>query len=102
MAEEKGLAALKTLLGLILAVGNYMNGGTPRGQAHGFRLEMANKLDTIKPVVLTSSTGGQKGTLLHYIARVAQKRAPNEVGNLRTVDIYASCFFIESLTQSKK
>jgi len=34
----------------VLAVGNYLNGGTNRGQADGFDLETLTKLDTIKDV----------------------------------------------------
>ena len=39
---------LPDLLGLILAVGNYLNGGTNRGQADGFDLESLAKLEGIK------------------------------------------------------
>ncbi|CAJ1330220.1 unnamed protein product, partial [Effrenium voratum] len=39
---------LPVLLGLILAVGNYLNGGTNRGQADGFDLETLGKLEGIK------------------------------------------------------
>eukprot|EP00929_Paragymnodinium_shiwhaense_P004186 TRINITY_DN10493_c0_g1_i3.p1 TRINITY_DN10493_c0_g1~~TRINITY_DN10493_c0_g1_i3.p1 ORF type:complete len:1477 (+),score=471.30 TRINITY_DN10493_c0_g1_i3:132-4562(+) len=39
---------LPTVLGLILAVGNYLNGGTNRGQADGFELEALTKLDSVK------------------------------------------------------
>jgi len=40
--------ALPSLLGLILAVGNYLNGGTDRGQADGFDLETLSKLHMLK------------------------------------------------------
>ena len=36
--------SLKDLLELILAFGNYMNGGTQRGQADGFDIKLLNKL----------------------------------------------------------
>ena len=39
---------LPTLLGIILAVGNYLNGGTNRGQADGFDIESLAKLEGIK------------------------------------------------------
>eukprot|EP00971_Amphidinium_carterae_P049270 971054-Amphidinium_carterae.1 len=39
---------LPSLLGIVLAVGNYLNGGTSRGQADGFDLETLTKLDAIK------------------------------------------------------
>eukprot|EP00929_Paragymnodinium_shiwhaense_P067325 TRINITY_DN3389_c0_g1_i2.p1 TRINITY_DN3389_c0_g1~~TRINITY_DN3389_c0_g1_i2.p1 ORF type:complete len:1660 (-),score=346.41 TRINITY_DN3389_c0_g1_i2:293-5272(-) len=39
---------LPRLLAMILAIGNYLNGGTNRGRADGFDLETLAKLDTIK------------------------------------------------------
>lgn len=39
---------LPPMLGLVLAVGNYLNGGTNRGQADGFDIETLGKLDSIK------------------------------------------------------
>lgn len=39
---------LPSLLGLILATGNYLNGNTVRGQADGFDLETLGKLEGIK------------------------------------------------------
>ncbi|CAE7905264.1 capu, partial [Symbiodinium microadriaticum] len=39
---------LPNLLGIILAVGNYLNGGTNRGQADAFDLETFGKLEGIK------------------------------------------------------
>ena len=35
---------LKNVLETILALGNYLNGGTERGQADGFGLDILNKL----------------------------------------------------------
>ena len=45
-----------------LAIGNYLNGGTGKGAAWGFRLDALNKLGGTKSQDGTS-------TLLHYIAR---------------------------------
>lgn len=40
---------VKTVLGIILALGNYMNGGNmQRGQADGFGLEILAKLKDVK------------------------------------------------------
>jgi hypothetical protein len=33
---------------MILGLGNYLNGGTPRGQAYGVKLDFMAKLSTIK------------------------------------------------------
>jgi len=39
---------LPSLMGVILAVGNYMNAGSDRGQADGFDLESLNKFESVK------------------------------------------------------
>merc|ERR1719476_357816 len=44
----KASEALPHLLSLVLAVGNYLNGGTGRGQADGFDLETLGKLEGVK------------------------------------------------------
>ncbi|KAL3205289.1 hypothetical protein MRX96_011187 [Rhipicephalus microplus] len=55
---------VRTILGLILALGNYMNGGNrSRGQADGFGLEILAKLKDVK-------SKDNSLTLLHYIVRV--------------------------------
>lgn len=40
--------ALREYLGCLLACGNYLNGGTKRGQADGFDIEQLGKLDAVK------------------------------------------------------
>lgn len=40
--------SLQTVIGLVLAFGNFMNGGTNRGQADGFGLEILPKLKDVK------------------------------------------------------
>lgn len=43
------MTSVKEILGLILAFGNYMNGGNrTRGQADGFGLEILPKLKDVK------------------------------------------------------
>ena len=39
---------LQTVIALVLAFGNFMNGGTNRGQADGFGLEILSKLKDVK------------------------------------------------------
>lgn len=36
------------LLGIVLYVGNYLNGGTPRGRADGFALDTLVQMRTVK------------------------------------------------------
>lgn len=57
--------SVKATLQHILALGNYMNGGTARGAAYGFRLEALTALMTIK-------ASDNKSTLLHFLAKTAQ------------------------------
>ena len=49
------------VLRIVLAFGNYMNGGTGRGQADGFNLEIMGKLRDVK-------TQDNSSTLLHHVA----------------------------------
>ena len=42
---------IATLLSLVLAYGNYMNGNTQRGQADGFHLDVLLKLRDVKAKV---------------------------------------------------
>lgn len=58
--ELRACSNLKFVLSVVLFVGNYMNGGTNRGQADGFDLDALGRLDTSK-----SSMGGI--TLLQFI-----------------------------------
>jgi diaphanous 1 len=46
---------------IVLALGNYLNGGTKKGGAHGFMLKDLEKLLQVK-------TTDNKGTLMHYLS----------------------------------
>ena len=52
-----------TLLSIILALGNYMNGGTARGQADGFQMNVLQKLKDVK-------TQDGSLNLLQYVVRL--------------------------------
>lgn len=60
--QVKDSAALKQLLKVILAVGNYLNGTSARGGAYGFKLDLLNKIGTVKAT-------DNKTTLLSYIVK---------------------------------
>ncbi|KAJ3127754.1 hypothetical protein HK098_005871 [Nowakowskiella sp. JEL0407] len=64
--ESKKLASL---LEVILAIGNYMNAESFRGQAHGF------SLDTLTKIGDTKAANG-KMTLIHYLAILIDKKFP--------------------------
>jgi hypothetical protein len=55
---------------IVLAVGNYLNGGTRRGEAFGFKLTSLSKLTDTK-------TADNKRTLLHYIVDIVENQAPH-------------------------
>ncbi|XP_068085299.1 protein cappuccino isoform X2 [Anabrus simplex] len=60
--------SLKTILAIILALGNYMNGGNrTRGQADGFHLEILGRLRDVK-------SNDSSVTLLHFIVRTYMKQ----------------------------
>ena len=52
--------ALKLVLSVLLETGNFLNGGTPRGQADGFYLDFLDKL------IDTKDASGSK-TLFHFL-----------------------------------
>lgn len=67
--EVAGSQKLKRVLASVLAIGNYMNAGTAKGSAKGFRLDSLQKLSETK-----MREGGQ--TLLHYMVQVLAKKHP--------------------------
>jgi len=70
----KASEALPHLLSLVLAVGNYLNGGTGRGQADGFDLETLGKLDGVKD---NAAEGGTRD-MRHFIFELFFLGAPQE------------------------
>jgi formin 2 len=65
-AQVRKSEALKKTMAAVLAVGNYLNGGTPRGQADGFQMESLSKLARLK------DAKGQ--SLLEHIAELLAKQ----------------------------
>ncbi|XP_057315932.1 disheveled-associated activator of morphogenesis 1-like isoform X2 [Hydractinia symbiolongicarpus] len=61
---------LRTLLELVLCLGNYMNKGS-RGNASGFRVSSLNK------IIDTKSSTDRRITLLHYILELLQQKIPH-------------------------
>lgn len=65
------LNPLRGILSTILSIGNYLNGGSHRGQAHGFKLDILLKLRDMRQ----SSRG--RGNLLHCIIEEMKILHPN-------------------------
>jgi hypothetical protein len=61
---------LRRLMEIILALGNYMNGGGFRGGAYGFTLDTLTKIKDTKTV-------DNKKNLMHYLAIVLQRDYPD-------------------------
>jgi len=61
-------ARIERLLALILYVGNYLNGGTPRGRADGFDMDTLSKLGKLRSV--------GEGTLVDFIVGQMESRFP--------------------------
>jgi len=53
--------SLRRVLEIVLAIGNYLNGGTPRGGVYGFKLDGLQKLSTVKSV-------DNKLSLMHFVS----------------------------------
>ena len=68
--EVQKSTKLKTLLEIVLALGNYLNGGTFRGRAYGFKLEALTKLKDTK-------AADNQTTLLHYIVQLVSSKHPD-------------------------
>mmetsp|Transcript_76858 Transcript_76858/g.213520 ORF Transcript_76858/g.213520 Transcript_76858/m.213520 type:complete len:1164 (-) Transcript_76858:106-3597(-) len=48
--DMRSSAVVRSFLGCVLALGNFLNGGTSRGQADGFDLETLGKLSLVKDI----------------------------------------------------
>ncbi|ETV96972.1 hypothetical protein, variant [Aphanomyces invadans] len=68
--DLKGSTKLLSLLEVVLAVGNYLNRGTSRGGAYGFKLDILPKLTQVK------ATTSPNKTLLHVIADYVAANVP--------------------------
>jgi hypothetical protein len=63
---------LKVVLENILAIGNYLNGNTPRGGAYGFKLDTLTKLHTLRSV-------DPKITLMHFLLHQLEEKNPQVI-----------------------
>ena len=72
----------KILLKYILALGNYMNGGTKKGKAYGFSLNSLKQL-------LSSKSKDNKITLMEYLITIIKNEEPNALEFLNDFFIIA-------------
>lgn len=72
--QVRNSTTLGKLFGVVVSLGNYLNGGTAKGQADGFNLDVLTKLSAIKD--------NQHGSLLEYVRKLAREKYPKEILNL--------------------
>ena len=58
------------LFSMMLAIGNYLNGDTTRGQAYGVKLDILNKFANLKASIPS------QGTLMNYLVNLVELHAP--------------------------
>jgi len=73
--------SLPFLFALILQIGNFLNQGSMKGAAKGFRFDVLQKLSDTKS---SSSETSIQTSLLHYVAKTAVKHKPELQDELRT------------------
>ena len=64
--EVRTSKKFQTILKIILALGNYLNQGSSKGHAKGF------KLSSLKTICDTKSSTKKNFTLLHYVIQVCE------------------------------
>jgi len=90
LTQIKNSKALKKILTITLAFGNYMNGGTPKGGVWGFKLSGLNRLNSSKSVDNQSS-------LLHYIVDFINKTQPQVKAFIEDIGACHEACRVESL-----
>jgi hypothetical protein len=71
LTAPHSLSSFKLIFSTLLTIGNYMNGLTKRGQAHGYRLEILLKLKLIKQNEAT------RRHLLHFLITYIEEYLPS-------------------------
>jgi diaphanous 1 len=82
-SEVKASYRLVQVLELILALGNYLNGGNARGQAFGFKLEILTKLRDTR-------SGSAKYTLIHYLVHLIERLVPGLLQFYQDMVVYST------------
>lgn len=73
--------AIRHVLRLVLLAGNYLNGGTPRGRADGFSVDVLLQLKTIKATKTTPQEEGAPvaANLVDYVVLQMEQTYPEEL-----------------------
>eukprot|EP00595_Chromulina_sp_UTEXLB2642_P002687 CAMPEP_0196762732 /NCGR_PEP_ID=MMETSP1095-20130614/2671_1 /TAXON_ID=96789 ORGANISM="Chromulina nebulosa, Strain UTEXLB2642" /NCGR_SAMPLE_ID=MMETSP1095 /ASSEMBLY_ACC=CAM_ASM_000446 /LENGTH=1196 /DNA_ID=CAMNT_0042114415 /DNA_START=419 /DNA_END=4009 /DNA_ORIENTATION=- len=81
--------SLLSLMSLILLTGNYLNGGSNRGQAKGVGFDILSKLSTVKGKASADVLTGQI-SLVEYVAYIAYKKSNNSITAAEKLTNYSS------------
>jgi hypothetical protein len=98
-AEVMNSKAFKKLQLIVINLGNYVNHGTARGNAIGFRVESLDKLERMK------SNSPNCKTLLHYVALLARRQFRNvlhlrdELKNVHTASKVSHISITQQMTE---
>lgn len=91
----KNSRTFNSVLEIVLAIGNYMNGSTPRGAAWGFKLDCLLKLSTIK-------SSDQKRSLMHYLATLLERKYADLLNIFKEIESVKAAAEITSDQVGKK
>ena len=85
---------LNEILLVVLKTGNYINGGTPRGGAYGFKIETFSKLKELR-----SHKPGF--TLLHYVVQTVYNEYPESASIIDEFSVVKDClrFDLDTITK---
>jgi len=78
--------SIRRTLGIILVVGNYLNGGTPRGRADGFAADTLAQMR-----MLRMSRADRPGTLVDYLVQQMESQYPGELEVMLAPDGLVGC-----------
>ncbi|GAO49290.1 FH2-domain-containing protein [Saitoella complicata NRRL Y-17804] len=93
--EVRNAAKLKQVLFSVLAIGNYLNAASFRGNAYGFQLEALLKLKDVKA---NGPSAKATPTLLHYLAHLLVKQNPDALHVLKEMPHLEAAARISSQT----
>jgi len=69
--EMRKSKKLQKIMGIVLSLGNFLNGGTPKGAADGFKFNTLLKLGDTRTI-------DNKASLLHYLIRISKDKFPSD------------------------
>lgn len=84
--DAKTASKLKRVMEMVLAYGNYLNGGSSRGGAYGFKITTLLKLKDVKASSGAAAEAAGCTTLLEFLVKQCVEKHP-EVMEWATVEL---------------